>query len=106
METIKTISLVRSQKTSETETKNEVLLSFKIKKEVAFEDILNICKTFNETLDNNNPDDYVYLIANERLVLNIDLNSMNQEAKDKLVQDLQHTFTENELSVVGEENKE
>jgi hypothetical protein len=104
METIKTISLIRNQKVSETESKNEALLSFKIKNDVSFENITDICNKFNESLDNNNPDDYVYLIPNERLVLNIDLNSMNQEAKDKLVQDLENTFTTNKLGVVSNEN--
>ena len=105
METIKTISLIRNQKVSETESKNEALLSFKIKNDVSFENITDICNKFNESLDNNNnPDDYVYLIPNERLVLNIDLNSMNQEAKDKLVQDLENTFTTNQLGVVSNEN--
>lgn len=104
METIKTISLIRNQKVSETESKNEALLSFKIKNDVSFENITDICNKFNESLDNNNPDDYVYLIPNERLVLNIDLNSMNQEAKDKLVKDLENTFTTNQLGVVSNEN--
>ena len=104
METIKTISLIRNQKVSETESKNEALLSFKIKNDVSFENITDICNKFNESLDNNNPDDYVYLIPNERLALNIDLNSMNQEAKDKLVKDLENTFTTNQLGVVSNEN--
>ena len=103
MNTIKTINLIRCQKTESGEVKNEALLNFKMRDDVTFSDMDNVCDIFNNYLDNSNPNDYVYLLPSERLVLNIDLNQMTQEAKDKLVNELEATFTANQLGIVKNE---
>ena len=103
METIKTISLIRNKVNESGETSSEVLLNFKIKNDVEIENMENVCNMFNQFLDNA-PNETVFFVPNERMVLNIDLNSMTKEAKEKLLNDLQTTFTENQLTVVN--NKE
>ena len=100
METIKTISLIRNKVNESGQTTSEVLLNFKIKNDVEVENMENVCNMFNQYLDNA-LDETVFFVPNERMVLNIDLNNMSKEAKEKLLNDLETTFTDNQLSVVS-----
>lgn len=105
MDTIKSISLIRNQKLESGEVRDEILLNFKIKNETDYETMNSLCNSFNEILDNNNPNENVFFIPNERILLNIDLNQMNKEAKEKLLNDLDSTFTDNQLTVISDNSE-